>query len=115
MELDMRTGTIVLASFLGFALLGREPIEQNRQLPCAVVEEALEASLQIKAGMTRREVEKDFKLDGGVQFPHSARYLYSKCPFIKLHVDYKPTRGADSPNDTVIKVSKPYLDSPASD
>ena len=111
----MRTLATGLALFLGFVGLVRTQVGQKQGEPCTIVKEALIDSLKIKTGMTRGEVEKMFVLDGGVQFPHSARYLYSKCAFIKLQVDYKPTGSADSASDTVIQVSKPFLAGPSTD
>jgi hypothetical protein len=90
---------------------------------CAVVKEALDDSLHIKAGMTRPEVEKHFTPDGGLQSfsttGSTTRYVYLKCEFIKINISFKSAvRGKQdlrSPDDVVENVSKPYLEYPMAD
>ncbi len=73
--------------------------------------------------MTRADVEKNFRRDGGLQFfsksSSTTRYVYSKCAFIKIEVKFKAAivneAGFSSPNDTVVSVSKPYLKYPFAD
>lgn len=73
--------------------------------------------------MIRADVEKNFKLDGGLQFFSKSfsttRYLYSKCAFIKIDVKFKAAAanetGSLSPNDIVVSVSKLYLEYPFTD
>jgi hypothetical protein len=114
-EQHMRIAAIVLATFLGFVLFGVQPIGQNQSSSCTAVKEALDELTQIKVGMTRREIEKQFRLDGGLQLLPSAIYLYPKCRYIQIKVDYKLTKGDESPNDKVIAVSEPILGYPAKD
>ncbi|MGH9864242.1 MAG: hypothetical protein ACRD4H_02385 [Candidatus Acidiferrales bacterium] len=89
--------------------------EQN----CTIVKEALDTSSHLIVGVTRREVDKNFKLDGGMQSFSTSRYVYSKCEYIKLDIDFKhavPGNPAvPSPDDTVVKISKPYLQYPMTD
>ena len=68
---------------------------------------------QIRVGMKRRDVEKDFDVDGGMQFRSETRYMYPKCHDIRIDVDFQPAPRTDplefSPDDIVTKVSRPYL------
>ncbi len=86
---------------------------------CEVVERALQETRSIKSGMTRREVEKHFKLDGGVQVRHETRYMYLGCHYIRVDVEFDlaaPTdRVEDSPNDVVTRVLRPYVAYPTMD
>jgi hypothetical protein len=88
---------------------------------CAILKEAIGEVGQIKPGMTRREVEEHFQLDGGLQFRNTTRYIYPKCREvnIKVEIEFNLAVPADqitgSPDDTVVKVSTPYLDYPARD
>jgi len=69
--------------------------------------------------MTRREVEKYFVSDGGLQFPNSTRYVYPKCVYIKLEVDFSPAPSRDralaSAEDIVTRVSKLFVNYPVKD
>jgi hypothetical protein len=80
---------------------------------CGQVKRALDDSLQIKTGMTRREVEKQFEDDGGIQAREQTRYVSKKCPYIQVEIHFKLIASNNSldfsPDDIVAKVSKPYL------
>jgi hypothetical protein len=69
--------------------------------------------------MARKEVEKDFKYDGGIQFRDRGLYTYRGCAYIKLEVDFQlaPNQpdARSSPDDTVTKVSKLFIDYPTMD
>lgn len=86
---------------------------------CALIRQALDDSLHIKAGMTRADVGKNFQRDGGLQARFTTRYLYSKCGLIKIEVEFKAVAKSEteffSPNDIVVSVSKPYLEYPVND
>ena len=106
--------SIFLAAFLLLPLLAssRAPTTQDANA-CSVVQQALVASREIKAGATRADVERHFVRDGGVQFRQTTRYVYRQCPYLRLDVDFDVTRGAAasfSPEDKVVKVSKLYVD-----
>jgi hypothetical protein len=57
---------------------------------CAIVERALGAYRAIKPGITRKELEKNFKYDGGLNFRDHGRYTYRGCDYIKLEVTFEP-------------------------
>ncbi len=88
--------------------------------------QALADSQHVKPGTLRKEVERYFRYDGGMQFlPGSARYVWVGCGYIKLDVEYDPpaskawdmSSGKDptTPEDRVKKVSKLYVDYPVMD
>lgn len=67
--------------------------------------------------MTRQSISRSFEQDGGMQFRSQGRYVYKHCPYIKIEVEYSVVDdGPDqSPDDKIIKVSRPYLEYPSSD
>jgi hypothetical protein len=72
--------------------------------------------------MTRRDVERNFTMDGGLQFfsksGFTTCYVYSKCEFIRITVAFNAAQskmGSPSPDDIVVRVSKPYLEYAAKD
>jgi hypothetical protein len=74
----------------------------------------------IKAGNTRSDLLKVFTTEGGLSTGISRRYVYRKCPFIKVDVEFEPvgrpardtdgkvTLDEDS-RDVIKAISKPYL------
>ncbi len=53
-----------------------------------------------------------------MQFPAKTRYVYPKCNYLHIEVEFELLRPADIsslPNDRVIGVSKLYVDNPAKD
>jgi hypothetical protein len=88
---------------------------------CQIANDAIQTANQLKPGAKRRDVEKQFRVDGGVQVPESTRYVFAKCPYIKVQIDFdlagarKHGMLLESPEDTVTKVSVPYLEYPAQD
>lgn len=85
---------------------------------CTVVAEALSAFQQVKKGMTRADVEKLLSLDGGMDFRTKSRYVFPKCDYLKLDLEFSPdpkVTNASSPRDTVISIGRPYLAYPSKD
>ena len=92
--------------------------DAQQPAPCSVEAEALSDYAHIKPGITRREVEKYFAEDGGAQFPGNARYIYPKCRYLHLDIEFSVQGSAGrlgSPADVVTKFSKIYLDYSAKD
>ena len=119
----MKTGAAVVAvavcltTAMSWASQQKAAQTQPRS-PCAVVAKALSVTDNIKPGLTRREVEKYFVLDGGMQFAEKTRYVYRNCDYLQLEIEFslKPY-GKDlrSPNDVVTATSKLFVAYPAKD
>ena len=115
----MRISIAVLAVF---SVLCAWPVARSGARPqngvqcCKLVEDAIDDSRHVKPGISRRELEKDWRVDGGLSVREEANYDYRKCLDIKIHVNFKPVpsqqRAGEEPdqNDIVIKVSRPYLE-----
>jgi hypothetical protein len=66
----------------------------------------------IRPGVTRADVERVMKRDGGIFVPlHSERYVLRSCDHVKLDVEFEQRGGVD----IVRRVSKPYLERPFMD
>jgi hypothetical protein len=93
--------------------------EPNGCDSCSVVQQAMQSLERLHNGSTRKEVERDFQPDGGVQAGDWTRYVFRKCSLIKVEVRFV----GDSPDshaeflqtDTVVSISRPYLDLPFAD
>lgn len=69
----------------------------------------------IKVGMTRVDLLKVFKEEGGISTRTWRRYAYRDCPYIKVDVEFEPVGEPDdelgqSPKDKIIKISRPFLE-----
>lgn len=90
---------------------------QNGQC-CTVVEQALSELNHIKVGAKRKEIEKQFVIDGGVTFRNETTYIFKLCPLIKIKVTFSQNEGSsthNSSNDVIRSISKPYIEYAAKD
>lgn len=74
----------------------------------------------VKVGMTRADLLKVFKQEGGISNRVWQRYVYHECPFIKVDVEFEPVGDPGnmlnrSPSDKIVKISKPFLERSISD
>ena len=68
-----------------------------------------------KVVMTRADLLKVFTEEGGLSTRTWRRYVYRDCPNIKVDVEFEPmdevgNKLVQSPNDKIVKISKPYLE-----
>lgn len=108
----------ILTLFLCISPGSNPTAEQSKDGGCPMIEGALRDYQQLKAAATRRDVEKYFRPDGGLQFPAKMRYVYPKCDYLHVDVEFelaKPAQIASLPEDKVIGVSKLYVEYPATD
>lgn len=99
-------------------LAGARHDQAQDSTSCPVIQQALSDYQHVKVGVTRGEVEKYFAQDGGAQFPSSTRYVYPKCRFLHVDVEFEakgPAGRLFSSDDTVTKTSKLYVDYSAKD
>ena len=69
----------------------------------------------VKVGMTRADLLRVFKEEGGISTRTWRRYVYRDCPYIKVDVEFEPVgepenKTLQSPRDKIIKISKPFLE-----
>lgn len=76
------------------------------------VANALKEIESIKVGMRRKDLLKTFTTEGGFSTPLSRQYVYRSCRYIKVKVEFQPLQagGKESPEDKIIRISKPYLE-----
>jgi hypothetical protein len=85
---------------------------------CSIVEQALSSVGRIKPGATRADVERDFTLDGGLDFGPISVYTFKGCPLIKIRIEFtkgSPGAATDSQSDVIKSISQPYLQYPVRD
>jgi hypothetical protein len=101
-----------------WALPAASPQTPSSQDHVRWVELSMREMKAVKVGATRAEVEKLFVPEGGISTVLQKTYSFRKCPYFKVDVEFtaqidSPSGG--SPNDKVVKISKPYLDWPRGD
>jgi hypothetical protein len=85
------------------------------------VSDSLREMKTIEVGKTRADLLKVFTAEGGLSTGLSQTYVYRKCPFIKVDVEFeavgRPARDVEgrvtlkkSDKDTIKSISKPYLE-----
>jgi len=74
----------------------------------------------IKSGMTRFDLLKVFRTEGGLSTGLQRTFVSRDCPYFKVDVEFKAVARRDSDNagfvtllednrDIIVKISKPYL------
>ena len=71
----------------------------------------------IKPGMKRRDLFTVFTEEGGISTRTRKGYVYKHCPYIKVDVEFSPADAdtnpdalTENPEDTIVKISRPYLE-----
>ena len=75
---------------------------------------SLQEMNKVKEGMTRADLLKVFGEEGGLSTRTQRTYVYKECRFFKVDVKFEPAeRGssplAESPDDRITEISRPYL------
>jgi hypothetical protein len=70
----------------------------------------------IKVGMTRADLLIVFAEEGGLSNRQWRQYVYLKCPYFKVKVEFEPVGEPEGPNsmesskDKIVKISQPFLE-----
>src|SRR5579859_283202 len=109
-----RLGRALLLALAFLAFVSVSSIGHSQQNApcdeCSAVQDALKAADQLRPGMTRKDVEVAFKSDGGLETGRWGRYVFRRCPTIKIDVQFdgerEGTGAADLPTDKVRSISR---------
>lgn len=112
----MTISAILLACIVASPVVSQS--QDSAATSCEVVPQAIRDS-EFKEGTARRQVEEKFGIEGGLNRREHTRYFYKKCQYIQIDIYFKlasPKQSFDfSADDTVVKVSRPYLAYPTID
>ena len=69
----------------------------------------------VKPGMTRADLLRVLQEEGGLSTRTAQRCAYRGCPYMKVEVTFEAVGAPEdkltkSPNDTIAKISKPFLE-----
>lgn len=89
------------------------------------MEQALKDISSIQSGMTRADLLRVFVPEGGLATRDGQQFVYRRCPYLKVVVNFHKPDDADMDwgnapeeewrGDVILSVSKPFLESIASD
>jgi hypothetical protein len=100
------TVTLILCSFSTPSFADRS-VDKNLTQQ---ISDILKKCESIKPGMTRADLLKVFTTEGGLSTQIWRTYVYSRCPYIKVDVEFASTKSKqEQPTDIITKISKPYL------
>ena len=124
---------LALAVFAA-ALIGPNAVHATsrlRQTPAssdhvAWVAEALKRMQTVQPGMTREDLLKVFTTEGGLSTGLQRTFVSQDCPYFKVDVQFdavgRPSRDGsgrvtlvEGNQDIIVKISRPYLQSPVLD
>jgi hypothetical protein len=103
-----------------FAICGSaqgQQINQRSQVDATLthdVEVVIKIADSLHTGMTRADILKDFRTEGGISSRRSNHYVYKRCPYIKIDVTFLLAPGEsltkEAATDKIATVSRPYLE-----
>ena len=110
----MKTIALLLTAFLLQSPSTRSPapIKQN-DVAVAIAQQALRDTRALHPGMKRKDVEKKF-IQASFTTNVETVYTYAQCQEIHIVVRFNQPNDF-SPEDTIISVSRPYLDDVTAD
>jgi hypothetical protein len=84
------------------------------------MDQVLKDVSSIQSGMTRTELLRIFTTEGGLSTRDEQRYVYRRCPYIKVMVTFRRPADADDDwggapeeeraGDVILSISKPFLE-----
>jgi hypothetical protein len=115
MKMFITTVAIGLVTFVFIAALLPTSGSRGTDEHTEWIAKSLKEIESVKAGMTRGDLLKVFKEEGGISTRKWQRYPYRDCPYIKVDVEFEPVgdlenKVSQSPKDKIIKISKPFLE-----
>jgi hypothetical protein len=114
-----KTAILLTVLLLGATSIRSTSAQQDECKSCkAYIRQILSEYYSIKIGLsTRGDVEKIFRIDGGVNMRTPTRYVFKGCMAIKVDVEFKENKTVKTSHreslpktDIVIGLSRLYLD-----
>jgi hypothetical protein len=104
---------LALAVVAGLTLVAQSAAQsQLAQTHNEWIVQSLKEMETIKVGMTRADLLKVFREEGGLSTRTERQYVYRECPYIKVTVNFETTGPAKFPEDArdkIVKISQPFI------
>jgi hypothetical protein len=118
-----RIVSLLLATFVWIGVAaGQSPVKPLAADPALTrsMDQVLKDVSSIQSGMTRAELLRVFTTEGGLSTRDEQRYVYRRCPLIKVMVSFRRPADADDDwggapeeeraGDIIQSISKPFLE-----
>lgn len=123
-----RVVSLVLAAFVWIGVaVGQSPAKSPTVDPALTrsLDQVLKDVSSIQPGMSRAELLRVFTPEGGLATRDGQQFVYRRCPYIKVIVNFRKPDDADvewgnAPEeewngDVILSISKPFLESSIKD
>jgi hypothetical protein len=115
-----KIGSIVLLLLAASTVLGQEnirPAQRGSEIDLEHtkwLDSVMRSILTVKPGATRKDLLRVFAEEGGLSTRTHRTYVYKRCPYIKVDVEFVPVGNEDNgftemPEDRIGALSRPYL------
>jgi len=78
------------------------------------IAESLKEMETIKVGMTRADLLRVFRAEGGLSTRTQRQYVYRECLYIKVAVEFEPVETTavlpENGRDKIVKISQPFIE-----
>jgi len=103
---------------IAFVLAANQSQNRSSASLCELLTPVMKDYERIKPGLSREQLEKFLRRDGGLQFRSATRYVFPACNLLRVDVEFtlngEPAR-LFAPDDVVEEISKIYVEYPAKD
>lgn len=95
------------------AISERPAISEDNKDHIEWIVQGLKEIQKIKPGMVRSQLLAIFTVEGGISTRTNRTYVWRRCRYIKVDVEFKPVGDVrshdESSSDVIVKISRPYL------
>jgi hypothetical protein len=104
--------TSIVAGLAVFARSGAQ--SQDAKAHSEWIAQSLREMETIKVGMTRADLLRVFREEGGLSTRTQRQYVYRECLYIKVAVEFEPVDTTqvfpENGKDKIVKISRPFIE-----
>ena len=102
----------IVAGLTVFARSGAQ--SQDAKTHSEWIAQSLREMETIKVGMTRADLLRVFREEGGLSTRTQRQYVYRECLYIKVAVEFEPVETTEvlreNGRDKIVKISRPFIE-----
>jgi hypothetical protein len=111
-NLNILAISLVVAGLTVFARSGAQ--SHDAMSHSEWIAQSLKEMETIKVGMTRADLLRVFREEGGLSTRTQRRYVYRECLYIKVAVEFEPVETTavlpENGKDKIVKISQPFIE-----
>ena len=106
---------LAISIVAGLTVFARSGVQSHdAKIHSEWIAQSLKEMETIKVGMTRADLLKVFREEGGLSTRTQRQYVYRECLYIKVAVEFEPvdTTAAlpENGKDKIVKISQPFIE-----